>query len=87
VTVDFIPDEKCRQMYWKETILEQHLCAAAKGKDACQGDSGGPLLLAADPSIVVGITSYGYGCAEERFPGIYAEVRHYMEWIKSNMRE
>ncbi|CAG0892451.1 unnamed protein product [Cyprideis torosa] len=37
------------------------------------GDSGGPLLLADDPFTVVGIVSWGYGCADPRFPGVYAE--------------
>jgi len=46
------------------------------GTDSCQGDSGGPLLVsAADGSLrLVGDTSYGNGCAQPGFPGIYGRV-------------
>jgi secreted trypsin-like serine protease len=43
------------------------------GTDTCQGDSGGP-LLAGDPARLVGVTSFGKGCAEPGHPGIYARV-------------
>jgi secreted trypsin-like serine protease len=39
--------------------------------DACQGDSGGPLVL---DGRLLAIVSWGKGCAEPGYPGVYAEV-------------
>ena len=45
------------------------------GMDTCQGDSGGPLFVASGIQVaVVGITSWGNGCAQPNFPGVYGEV-------------
>ena len=57
------------------------------GVDTCQGDSGGPLFgTAADGSRrVVGVTSWGNGCAQEGYPGVYARVAEtaLREWVAS----
>lgn len=41
------------------------------GRDACQGDSGGPLVL---NGRLLGTVSWGKGCAESGYPGVYAQV-------------
>jgi secreted trypsin-like serine protease len=56
------------------------------GVDTCQGDSGGPLLVPARPGMrLVGDTSYGAGCAEPGFPGIYGRLADatLRAWIRS----
>lgn len=55
------------------------LCAAAPSKDSCQGDSGGPLVRANGDQI--GVVSFGNGCADPSYPGVYAYVPEYRLWI------
>ena len=59
------------------------------GKDSCQGDSGGPLITKDDDNngaaTLVGVVSWGFGCAVEDQPGIYAEVAHFLDWIDENV--
>jgi secreted trypsin-like serine protease len=63
------------------------LCAGrmSGGVDACSGDSGGPLFREAETFMgrptIVGITSWGYGCAEPATPGVYTSVAYFRPWI------
>jgi hypothetical protein len=54
------------------------VCAGypAGGVDTCEGDSGGPLLAARPDRAfrLVGATSFGNGCAQPGYPGVYARV-------------
>jgi len=54
-------------------ITVNMICAGVTGggKDACQGDSGGPLVVG---DQLVGIVSWGMGCALADYPGVYTNV-------------
>ena len=88
VNVTIYPDGDCGAM--NGYMTDDMLCAGLKagGKDACQGDSGGPLVVA-DASrnyvnYIVGVVSWGFGCAAADALGIYAEVSHFHDWIYQN---
>jgi len=83
VTVPIITDAACRQSYGQSDIVDSMICAGftAGGKDSCQGDSGGPLAIG---NTLVGIVSWGYGCARPNYPGVYTEVAKFNSWISSN---
>jgi len=96
VTVPFISDSVCQQKYSNPrpgyspaTITDEMICAgnaAEGGIDSCQGDSGGPLTWRDSQGKwnIIGVVSWGYGCADVRHPGVYAEVVKVLDWVKSN---
>ncbi|UJR16200.1 hypothetical protein I4U23_003110 [Adineta vaga] len=71
------------------TDWHKHLCAGVSGggKDTCQGDSGGPLMMfnSNNQWVLVGLTSYGDGCAEAGKSGVYTRVAAYQTWLNETM--
>ncbi|HEX4759666.1 MAG TPA: serine protease [Thermoleophilaceae bacterium] len=79
--VPIVSDQTCANDYAQprsgsEQFDSQTMVCAGDGThDTCQGDSGGPLMVSEDSRLVLaGVTSWGEGCAEASFPGVYARV-------------
>ncbi len=84
VDVALYDREKCNTAYGGG-LTEQMLCAGFElgGKDSCQGDSGGPLVINKNGEwYQAGVVSFGDGCAVAGFPGVYARVSKFLDWIK-----
>ena len=78
VVLSKYPDSVCESSYPDDFVSGAMICAGVDegGKDACQGDSGGPLVRNAGGFYeVVGVTSWGFGCARQGQPGVFANVK------------
>ncbi|XP_036334692.1 trypsin zeta-like [Rhagoletis pomonella] len=86
VKVPIVSNELCDQDYGSAGLItDSMLCAGVRGvggKDACQGDSGGPLLV---NGKLAGVVSWGYGCADYRYPGVYSNVTHLLPWLREKI--
>ncbi|NXP77933.1 TMPS5 protease, partial [Ramphastos sulfuratus] len=83
--VPLIGTKRCNSscMYRGE-LSARMLCAGhPQGRvDACQGDSGGPLVCQDQLTWrLVGIVSWGQGCAQPNHPGVYTNVAQLLPWI------
>jgi len=86
VDVNIAQQSVCNTAY-NGVISNDMICASAPGKDTCQGDSGGPLVCQADDGNfhLVGVTSWGRGCASPGYPGVYGRISHVLPWITETM--
>ena len=93
VDIPMVDLPKCQKAYGGsgKTIDARTLCAGFDEgkKDACQGDSGGPLVMpdASGQRVQIGVVSWGAGCAQAGFPGVYTRVSAFSEWIGANTRK
>jgi len=78
--------QKCSEMYNGVTKVfnpKYMICAGGLDRDACQGDSGGPLVARDNRGAykLVGVVSWGIGCATPEVPGCYAKISYYHKYI------
>lgn len=89
VDVPLVSRAECLKSY-PGKITERMICAgyAAGGKDSCQGDSGGPLVTKAANGdyTLVGVVSWGEGCARKNKYGVYSNIVSVNDWIAENSK-
>ncbi|GAA2729153.1 serine protease [Streptomyces nogalater] len=83
-TVPVVSDTSCRSSYGSDFVQSDMVCAgySSGGVDTCQGDSGGPLLIG---GVLAGITSWGEGCAEAGYPGVYTRLTTFSNQVTAQV--
>lgn len=84
VELPIISNNTCNYAY-PGKITDNMLCAGYSygGKDSCSGDSGGPLMVFIDEQWVhAGVVSWGEGCAQSGYYGVYARTTQAINFIK-----
>ncbi|XP_064262301.1 acrosin-like [Passer domesticus] len=89
--VRLIDVQLCNSSRWYGgAVHPQDLCAGYPrgGIDTCQGDIGGPLVCkdnTGDYFWLVGLASWGKGCAGAKRPGVFTSTQHFHTWIQVQM--
>jgi secreted trypsin-like serine protease len=83
-TVPITSNTTCANAYGSDFVQSDMVCAGdpSGGKDTCQGDSGGPLLIG---GVLAGITSWGEGCADADYPGVYTRLTTFSSLVTAQV--
>ncbi|XP_030082010.1 mite allergen Der p 3 [Drosophila hydei] len=83
-----ISQTECRSSSYSSAMITDNMLCARYVDDACSGNSGGPLHVLFDEQLgqhqLVGIVSWGAGCARPGLPDVYTRVNQYLRWIEGN---
>ena len=81
--VPVMDDDTCSRSYRSYDKKKMFCAGYEQGQiDSCQGDSGGPLVVR---GVVVGVTSWGDGCARAGKPGVYVRLTNYLDTLRGQL--
>lgn len=93
VVLPHIDMDLCKDIYKLMNIRVNgsHVCAGGKvAQDSCAGDSGSGLMQydrRRGTWYLMGVASFGMKtCGREGIPGVYTNLREYLDWIRENIR-
>lgn len=90
VSVPIWSNSQCRLKYGSAApggIADHMICAGSEAQDSCSGDSGGPLMVNEGHAwYQVGVVSWGIGCGQGRYPGVYSRITSFLPWIQKNIQ-
>ena len=88
--VPLVPNSVCNAPEsYAGRVTDNMLCAGNRdgGRDSCQGDSGGPIWTTiGGKQTLVGLVSFGDGCARRLKYGVYTRLANYTAWAQRTMR-
>lgn len=93
ISLDFCTNAYTNTASGTFPVTDSMFCAGIKevgGQDACQGDSGSGLVYKNekdDSLCVVGVVSWGIGCAHRDYPGVYARISSATDFIAKTIAE
>ncbi|KAH8283486.1 hypothetical protein KR018_003754 [Drosophila ironensis] len=83
VRIQLIRKTTCQAAYrYRDSLSGSTFCARSAGKDSCSGDSGGGVIYQRQ---LCGIVSWGLGCANAKYPGVYTSVHRARSFILRSM--
>ncbi|XP_058047712.1 acrosin-like [Ahaetulla prasina] len=89
--VSLVARDACNSSEQYSTLIRQeHLCAVSEDptKGSCRGDGGGPLMCRESHTErywLIGLNSWGKGCASGKVPGVFTSTQFFLTWIKDIM--
>ena len=89
VDVPVVSNDTCNKPDSYDGDITATMFCAGKdpgGMDSCQGDSGGPAAAKLDQNFtLVGVVSWGHGCARPLKYGVYTRVSAISNWVSNTI--